>query len=224
MKINERIKGADLIVFDFDGSIVDSLDTFLVGFQKAMLAYDRQCSLEEVKNNLGPCSFAQIRKQLIPKSYKVLARLMRGSSRRTLKKAHEHFHNYVLEHIDEIDIFPDAASAIKKLSRSKRLALLTNSDRKYTTAILKKVGLLKCFSLLVYGDSGFADKSKGLKHIMKKLKVPVKKTVYIGDAPLDMKAARKAGCTSAAIIRWYPVGDIRREKPNYIMKSMMELC
>ncbi len=223
MKLKQAVKEAELIVLDFDGSIVNSLDVFLESFQKALLAYNKKCTIAEVKNNLGMCSYVEIRKNLVPKSYKVISRMLKGTSRQKIRKAHAYFQKIVLDRTPEIDAFEDAPAAIMKLGKIKKVALLTNSSRKYTQVILKRLKLMGCFQKIIYGDSGFKDKAAGLKCLMGQLGARPEKTIYVGDAPLDIKTAQKAGCISVSIIRWYSRAELREEKPDFIISRLTEL-
>ncbi len=222
-KLREKIKEAELIVFDFDGSIVDSLDVFLESFQKALLAYNRKCSIAEVKNNLGACSFVEIRKNLAPKSYRVIRKMLGEMPGKKIAEAHEYFQRNILKRTAEIKAFDDAAEAVKKLSKTKKLALLTNSSKKYTERILKRLKIKNCFKKLVYGDSGFRDKAAGLRYLIKSFRAAPEKTICIGDAPSDIRAAKKAKCIPAAVIRWYSSEELMKEKPVCIVKSLREL-
>ncbi len=223
MKLQQEIKNAELIIFDFDGSIVDSLDTFLLAFQRTLLHFEKTCTLQEAKNNLGPCSFANIRTHYTPKSYKVLSKLLKGAPERKIKKAHLYFQKQVISNLENIRAFDDVPKVILSISKNKKTALLTNSSKKYTCAILDRLKLTYAFSICIYGDSGFKEKAAGIRHIMRQFKISPEKTVYVGDAPLDIKAAKKAGCTSVSIPRWFPLSEIKKEKPDFIIKNMGEL-
>ncbi|MCX6815268.1 MAG: HAD-IA family hydrolase [Candidatus Aenigmarchaeota archaeon] len=116
--------------------------------------------------------------------------------------------------------------AIKNLSKKYRLSVASGGVSARVKESLKANKLLKYFVVVVAGD----DVKKGKPHpemlhrCMKRMHAKHKETVYVGDAPSDIIAAKRAGIVSVAVLTG--VLDRRtakKMKADYIVSDITKI-
>ncbi|MGC9310815.1 MAG: HAD family hydrolase [Candidatus Aenigmatarchaeota archaeon] len=121
---------------------------------------------------------------------------------------------------------PNSRDALDILTlKSRNAALFTNSGIDTLYRDLGNIGL-KRFSYIL-SKEGVKNKKpsgEGLKKIMAHLKVSPEETVHIGDTVSDVKAAKDAGCLSAAVLSGMGLKHhLEREKPDYLSEDALSL-
>jgi phosphoglycolate phosphatase-like HAD superfamily hydrolase len=179
----------DLVVFDLDGTIVDSDEAMAIAFERAY----RQVypTAKEV-----PLRELQIR-QGIPLQQIVQELGWRADLSLSFKKES-------LGQIDKVRLFPDVGGVLDILHRMNvKSAILTGKDRERTLALLERFSIVGLFAVIVCGDDPFRGKPfpDGLNHIIDVTDSCRERCVFIGDAPNDWAAARNA-CVEFVGVRW----------------------
>ncbi|MFL6579154.1 MAG: phosphoglycolate phosphatase [Burkholderiales bacterium] len=93
--------------------------------------------------------------------------------------------------------FPGAITALEKLqSRGFKLACVTNKPARFTEPLLAHLGLDKYLDLVLSGDSLPRKKPDPLQlqHAAQCFSIVPTRLLMIGDSPVDVEAARAAGC------------------------------
>lgn len=172
-----------LVVFDLDGTLVDS-DLALV---KVGLEIARHFKVKEGINiddylHLNGPPLQETLPDLFPHN--------------TLEETKGKYYELSSGTIDDMTLFPGTEDVLKKLlAAGVKLAIFTSRHRRNTEEIIEKYRLNKYFSLVIAGSDNFAPKPSGesLRHIMNELKVTQKETLYVGDNWRDVSAAHDAG-------------------------------
>lgn len=197
-----------LIIFDFDGTIVDSkkayysamikeLGKFGLGEKDVNSAIDMGLSLRKTLGHLGL--------NFIVRAY-LHWRIMR------------HVKNYIREIKKCKDV-----SAISKIKASK--ILVTNSVDDFASRVMKHLKIRKYFSE-VYGADDFSDKAEFIKEYLKKRKISPKEVYYVGDRVADVKVSRECRCKSVIISNrcsWDLRKDVLKAKPDFIIGDLKDL-
>ncbi len=197
-----------LLIFDFDGTIVDSkqayyhaINTHLqdYGFSKKQIdeAIGVGLSLSETLKNLGFSPF------------------IRWIEKRRIMKQ-------VLKHASTIKKCKDVNS-IKSLKNYK--ILVTNSLREFAMPILKHLSLKKDFREIYTADN-FDNKQEFISEYLKKRKISPKDVFYIGDRAADIKLAGKIGCKSVIIAgkcAWDSRTTLIKLKPDFLISDVADL-
>ncbi len=91
-------------------------------------------------------------------------------------------------------------SVLERLQGTVSLAVFTGASRRAAEILLGAAGLLDHFSVLVGGDEVGKPKPDpaGIRKACSLIPVDVDSAVYVGDAPTDLEAARRAGVIGAA--------------------------
>ncbi len=84
-----------------------------------------------------------------------------------------------------------------------RLSVLTNKPQRPTDRILEALGLRQYFGEAIGGDTPFGRKPDpaGLLHLAAAADVAPERTLMVGDSPIDLETARKAG-TRICLVRY----------------------
>lgn len=180
-----------LIVFDLDGTLIDSR-TDLTNSINAMLAeFGRQPLPEEIiATYIGDGAAMLIRRALGDPDDEPL-----------IENALEHFLAHYREHkLDHTYVYPgvfDSLDAVRNLpdGTPRKLAILTNKPVRASVEICEGLGL-EPYMFRVYGGNSFASKKpdpEGLNTLIREAGVSPGETLMIGDSSVDILTARRAG-------------------------------
>jgi phosphoglycolate phosphatase len=112
------------------------------------------------------------------------------------------------------------------LTNGYRLGCVTNKAAQFTLPLLKDLGVLNAFALVVSGDTLPEKKPHPapLLHAASHFGVEPSQALMIGDSVSDVKAARAAGFSIICMSYGYNHGqDIRVAEPDAVIDSMAEL-
>ncbi len=176
----------DILIFDFDGVLADSL--------QPMLTYAGQVCLE-----LGyPCEPTQA-------DLETLDRMEFSEFGRQLGVPEEKIGDFVTRNFElfshrkePLDITPGMDSVVKELSHSAILGIITGNSCAVVSKFLDTYGLKAEFQTILGAEDDGSRVEKILKIVS--LNGRSKGEVYmVGDAVSDIRAAREAGIKSIAI-------------------------
>ncbi|HLD56862.1 MAG TPA: HAD-IA family hydrolase [archaeon] len=141
-----------------------------------------------------------------------------------IKKIYKEFF-YSEEAGDFVELFSETKPVIDKLSKKFKLVIWTNSSVENVKRDLSGLSLSRFSYILGGEDTGIKKPSgDGILLVCKELSVKPEEAVYIGDAVVDLRASKEAGCTSAVICRSKLLEKfLKDEKPDFILKNLTEL-
>jgi phosphoglycolate phosphatase len=175
-----------LVVFDLDGTLVDS-SVDIANAANALVA------------ELGgtPLSHAAIIGMVGDGAGMLVRRALTGASLDpgtpgALDRFLAIYNPRLLDHTVPYDGMLDA---LKSIGARTALAVLTNKPARATALMLEGLGLRSCFREVVGGDTPWGRKPDpaGLLHLAAAAGVPPQQTLMVGDSPVDLETARRAG-------------------------------
>lgn len=184
------------IVFDFDGVIADSMPkqerAWREAWQQEGAPALAAAALPILLENLwdGCAGFRIFERTAIPVEMQKRLRVAKD----TIWKARR----------SETEAIPGVVEAVRRLSEGRRLAIATSAHREYVEVVLKRVGLLEEFALILTD----ADVARGkpapdaLLAIAARLGVATSELLMIGDTVTDSEMAKSAG-SGIALLRTY---------------------
>jgi len=204
-----------LIVYDFDGTLVDTL-------------FDIADSVNLALDDLG---LPQLPRQTIRKYVgNGVERLMRqsleNSSFKDISKAVTLFKKHYSENlVKHTDFYPHGKETLEYF-KNKKQAICSNKPENFVRRILKSLDGLEYFQEIIGGDSLKTKKPnpEGLILILKKLNVSPDKTVLVGDSPVDIETGRRAGVHTCVVN--YGLGfpeEIAAADPDCSINCLSEL-
>lgn len=175
-----------LVVFDLDGTLVDS-SRDLADATNALIAELGGAPVPEqrVVGMIGEGAARLVRRALAaasldPETPGALARFLELYDARLLNTTMP---------------YEGTAEALKNLASRSPLAVLTNKPARATIRILDGLGLNEYFQHVIGGDSPLGRKPEpaGLRDLMGRAKATPETTLLVGDSPIDLDTARRAG-------------------------------
>jgi len=210
------IKNYDLIVFDWDGTLANSIDwivdclMFVAQEQNLVKPTEQAC-----KNIIG-LSVSQAMLVLFPKINEDVKVAMVNSFRR----------RYLLKSVTPNDLFLDTLPVLKELLKlNKTLAIATGKGKLGLDRALDGTATRHFFQHLRCAD---VMESKPSPHmlfdIMQASKISADKTIMIGDSSLDLVMANNAGVASVGVTTGAHSYDVLTEcAPLRCVDNLMEL-
>ena len=201
-----------LILFDYDGVIVDSmlLNLEVVSSVLEKLGYydfptiefcrDAECiSFEAWARKIG------VREDQLPE-------YIRG------------IHEGVVLGAPNLLLFDGMRELLRSLSEQYVLGVITASTSEAARKFFNHHGIDNCFSYVVGGEEG-GSKSVKISKIVEETESQVESVFYVGDAGTDVQQGKLAGVKTIAVT-WGFQGKSRldREKPDFIVDSVSELA
>lgn len=174
-----------IVLFDFDGTIVDSMAV-------AMATY----------NQIAP------RYGLTPITPEALPRL-RTLSARTAMREHgvtfwklpfimRSMRRALHEQVDQLEAFPGMDGALRALAGKRyELGILSSNSTRNIQRFLAR-SQLQLFAH-IEGGSSMLGKARALRKLMKAKKLDPSSVLYVGDEVRDVEAAHEAGVHSVAV-------------------------
>jgi phosphoglycolate phosphatase len=203
----EKVKA---IIFDFDGTIADTLPaTIEIALKlndKLKLFKKEEVNIEEFRN-MSSRDF--VMRLGMPK-YKLFYYIWK-------------FRRMLGVKMENILVFPGIKETLEKLdSAGIKLAMVTSNS----TSNARKFLLLKKIDVFDIVESPLFvfNKARVIEKVMKKLNVNAEDTAYVGDETRDIESAQEAGVKSVAVTWGYHFRDLLvRFKPNYVVDKPEEL-
>jgi phosphoglycolate phosphatase len=200
-----------LIVFDLDGTLVDSLPDLAAAANFAL----RRLGLPEHP--------LEAHRQMIGQGEKNFVRRFLGDE-------HQHLYDQALalylEHYSQnlggqSRLYPGVPETLARLFHLN-LAVLSNKREDLSQGVIEVMGLADFFEAVRGGDSYGALKPnpEGLGALISELGETPARTLMVGDKPADILAGRGAGAFTAALTSGY--GDpeaLAAAAPDYLINS-----
>ena len=199
------------LVFDFDGTIADTLDEGLKIYNQIAEKHDlrlidddeihhlRHMKLNDFLDHLG------IPRLLVPKLLFRATQMLKSR-------------------IGRLPLIEGMAEVLPSLkNQTERLGILTSNSVENAQLFLKTHGIDHLFSF-VSSTSKLTGKAKYLRSIQRKYELKAGEMVYIGDELRDIKAAKKAGIPIAAVGWGFnSLEALAGSEPDYLFRQPSEL-
>ncbi len=198
------------IVFDMDGTLVDTFQLNLRSFSHAV---NRTLTAEEALD--------------IP-SGTLEEQLTNYLSNGAVSGAVERFHDHYKRHFDSASrVFPGIRALLFTMrARGIKLAVCTGASKEIAEYTLTQSGLSQYFPTIVTGDDVNKPKPdpEGLRIAMERIGAHSDQTIYVGDHPDDIAASRNAGARTAAA-NWGSLHGTKLYdlKPDFLFKHPFEV-
>jgi phosphoglycolate phosphatase len=213
--IGARILTVDLIIFDLDGTLVDS-------------RLDIANSVNEVLDRQGR---AKLPNETI---YGFIGNGVRCLMERSLGEASDEevdrlvdmfLATYRLRLLDTTRAYPGVREALDALRPGRTLAVLTNKPLRESVAVLEGLDLASYFDFIYGGDSFPRRKPDpvGAQALIENTGVVRERTLMVGDSRADYDTARNA-CISICLVSYGLGGaEIEALSPDHRVDDLREL-
>lgn len=213
------MKPPRLVVFDLDGTLVDSIGDIATSVNAALV---------ERFGEAGSLPMATVRgfvgggaRQLIERC---LAALSRPAS--DINLVFDRFMPiYRARLVETTLLYPGMRDALDAVSARAAVAVLTNKPGEFSRAIVGALGLEGRFTGVVGGDDLKTRKPdpEGLLKLCATAGVSSSEAALVGDSAVDILTAKNAGALSVGVLWGYDPEGVEREKPEVTLAHPAEL-
>jgi phosphoglycolate phosphatase len=206
--VKERI-----ILFDLDGTLIDSTEAILESFAAAFEHFGEPVPpVEEIKALIGYPLETMFERLGVPQS-EIDAHV-------NAYKAH-----YRSVHLQKTVLLPKAKEAVLLAYQYGRLGIVTTKTGKYSQELLEHLGLMQYFDVLIGRQDVMHPKPHPepiLKALLKLGRVTTDKCWMIGDTCMDMEAAKAAGIGGVAVTCGYADRQTLKQCTSHIRENAYE--
>lgn len=171
------------VIFDLDGTLVDAFAAVADALNAARAAF-----------GLPPQPFETVRRQV---GRGLVDLLTRNVGPERLPEAIRLFEgHYAAHHLDRTRLLPGAAEALADLARrGARLGIASNKPPAFSRELMERLGLAPLFGSILGPGPGIPPKPEPamLREGCARLRSEPAETLYVGDMPLDVESASRAG-------------------------------
>ncbi len=210
----QRLPAYRAVVFDLDGTVVDSVELIIISFQHAIReVLGREISREESITWVG----RPLREQMVlfsPEHADELVAVYREFNHR--------------EHDRMLKLYDGILDLLEALQNSGvRLGLVTSKSRYTTQMAFDLTGIESFFDATVCADesSGNKPSPEPILACLEMLGVSADNAAYVGDSPSDIQAAL-AALVYAVAVTWgvFDAVTLEAEKPDALVHTIPELA
>ena len=203
-----------LVVFDFDGTLADSVDFCLLVFDRIFARYmgDKAPSREEIYQSFGMNE---------PGVLRFFMGYDNPEAEADFYRIHRELHPEMCP-----EVYPGCRELLDFIrSRNVEQMILTGRSETTCRISMEFLQLTDYFTAFQTGSPEKNDKSGQLTQILKERGLKPDEIVYIGDAVSDAQACIKAGvkCLSAAWAKSARIAELENINPGLVFTSVADL-
>lgn len=210
---SHRIAGVKGLLFDLDGTIIDTIDLILASARHASALVLGEALPDDVlRHNIGVPLRVQMGEYAPDHVEELLAAYREHNDR---------------VHDELIREFPGTEAALAELSAMGfRMGVVTSKSRPVAERGVEHFGLGRYFDFVV-GAEDTATHKPGPEPVLegaRRLGVPAKHCIYVGDSPHDMESGKAAGAVTVAAL-WGPFPErVLEPGPDFAISQLADLA
>jgi phosphoglycolate phosphatase len=211
----ETLKNISLIVYDFDGTLVDTLEDIALGVN---------LTLDELK--LAELPVTTIQQYVGHGVENLLRKSLQGTGYEDVQQAIKLFRKHYGEHLtDQTDFYPHGRDILEYFSDRKQ-AICSNKPEDFVRRILADLNAEHYFCGVVGGDTVDVKKPdpQGLLKLIADANVSADQTLMVGDSVVDIQTGKAAGTKTCVVT--FGNGDpeeMRTHSPDAMIDSLADL-
>lgn len=202
-----------LIIFDLDGTLVDSRVDITNAINYAVKEY-----------GIGPFSLQEITSMVGRGITRLIEDLLKPYPYISSKEIIEKFLYYYEKHLlDNTKTYPGVVEVLEGLKEYKK-AVISNKREYLSKKTLEGLGLLNYFEVILGSDSVPEKKPSPVPvlTVLDRLKISPAEALIVGDSDLDIMAGRAAGVKTAGVTYGYRPVEVLKDA-DYLINDIREL-
>jgi phosphoglycolate phosphatase len=198
----------NILLFDYDGVLVDSLEIFMNHFIAA-------CKNEHFSQIHDKKSFLKLFDKNLYESM-----LEIGMSLETIFRVVHQVRDGLLKDQDKLMLFPGISETVKQLSKNNELMVVTSNESKVVNSFLINQGLTEFSD--IYGSDRGGSKVNKINSIKKEFNGG--NFYYIGDTKGDIIEGRAANITTIAVTwGWHDKARLMENNPDFLIDNPTDI-
>jgi len=205
-----------LVIYDLDGTLVDTRKDIACAANHLLKVLERpQMQDKDIWRHVGRGV------------HFLIGGILQTEDPKEIEKGIRIYRKYYGEHmLDYAALYPGAKELLE-FFKDRLQAVITNKPNPYSVEILKALGIDQYFVEVVAGDSVLYPKKPdptAVIKIMKREKVSLQETLFIGDSLVDIETGRNAGVDTAIVAQGFePESELHDARPDLLVKNFSEL-
>jgi phosphoglycolate phosphatase len=204
----------DLLIFDLDGTLIDSR----LDLANAVNAMRRHAGMGPLSND---CVYSYV-----GNGAPVLVRRALGgeANESDLENALAFFMEYYGAHdLEHTTLYPGVRESLDRLRvAGKRMAVLSNKPASMSRHILEGLGAASYF-FQIFGGNSFEQRKPhpiGVETLMREAGVDQSRTMLVGDSGVDVATARNAGIACCGVTYGFQPESLADPPPDLLVDNM----
>ena len=200
------------ILFDLDGTLIDSTPAILFGFHNSFLIHnDTPPSDDAIKAQIGH-TLEDIMSALGVQNYKI----------KSYVDAYKD--SYKSVYLKQTTLLNSAFEALQLATNISDVGIVTTKTTRYSIDILENLGVMRFIKTVVGRDDVKLPKpnSEPINLALSRLSKDNKNAFMIGDTKLDLLAANNANVIGLGLLCGYGDEKSLRQHTNFIFKNALE--
>lgn len=206
---------AKAVLFDLDGTLVDSFDAIEESYLATLAEMGRPpIARRDLKRLVGPALIESWRTLVPPEA-----------AEEGVRRYREHYARVFMARSRP---YPGAREALAEMARGGRgLAVVTNKKGSFARDLVEGLGLGEHVRLTVGDGDGPPPKPAPdmLFHALERLGVAPEDAIYVGDSPGDVDVALLAGMVAVGVTTgFYSEAELAARGPRAVVKDLADLA
>ena len=201
-----------IILFDLDGTLIDSTEAILESFEKAYEKFNKACpSHQAIKSQIGH-----------PLDAMFLTLGIENTKINAYVDAYKEYYRKIscLKTV----LLPNAIEAIKLAHKHAILGVVTTKTAKYSIELLEYMDVMEYFEVLIGREDVINPKPhpEPIKKALEKLPSDTTNIYMIGDTSMDMESAKEANVIGVGVICGYGTEESLRKFTDNIYANSLD--
>jgi len=208
------MKPISLLIFDLDGTLVDTLEDIAASVNHTLARLGR-----------NPISRDAVRQFVGDGIEALMARSLAGRTD-CLPEAvvlyREHHRKNLVVHSA---VYPAVRETLEHF-RALPMAVISNKTMEFVTPLIERLGIAHYLKMVIGADCGLPLKPApdSVKRVMDECGVPKERAAIVGDGTTDVRAGKAAGIITCSVTYGFRSEDeLRKAGPDYVIHSLSEL-
>ncbi|WP_456022914.1 phosphoglycolate phosphatase [Pseudomonas protegens] len=211
-----------LVMFDLDGTLIDSVPDLAAAVDTMLLSLGRQSAgIESVREWVGNGAPVLVRRALAAGiDHSAVDDVEAEHALEVFMEAYGASHELTV-------VYPGVRDTLKWLHKQGvAMALITNKPERFVAPLLDQMKIGRYFKWIIGGDTLPQKKPDpaALFFVMKMANIPASQSLFVGDSRSDVLAAKAAGVKCVALSYGYNHGrPIAEESPALVIDDLRKL-
>ena len=184
----------EAVIFDIDGTIVDSVDLHARAWQAAFAKFGKEISLQSIRRQIGKAA-----DQLLP------AWLSANATDEYGKELEDYRAElFKREYLPQVKAFPKVRELFQRIKQDNRRIVMASSAEADEVEIYKKIARVED---LIESETLSQDTAKSKPHpdvfevaLQQLPRIGLEKVIVVGDTPYDAEAAARANLQTIGLL------------------------